>query len=164
MVVPITVIDLHSPTNSPAMSEQAMTSVLPLRRCALTGSAMAVSGTGHHHLPPTLPTMASAYGDKHGQHLAEDDRTRPLLSDAWAENLCQCWSNNPPNANVIDATRRLYEAGVDVLAATDAVTVGVPGTVHGVSMHGELNCWRRRRNPAAARCGRQLCCPPGVSA
>lgn len=34
---------------------------------------------------PTLSTMASAYGDKHGQHLAEDDRTRPLLSDAWAE-------------------------------------------------------------------------------
>ncbi|GAA3131279.1 hypothetical protein GCM10020255_005080 [Rhodococcus baikonurensis] len=41
-------------------------------------------------------------------------------------------------ANVIDATRRLYEAGVDVLAGTDAAAVGVPGTAHGVSMHGEL--------------------------
>ncbi len=90
---------------------------------------------------PTLSTLASVYGDKHGQHLAEDDRTRPLLSDAWAENLCQCWhlTNPGSTANVIDATRRLYEAGVDVLAATDAVTVGVqPGTAHGVSMHGEL--------------------------
>lgn len=89
---------------------------------------------------PTLSAMASAYGDKHGQHLAEDDRARPLLSDAWAENLCQCWhlTNPGSTANVIDATRRLYEAGVDVLAATDAVTVGVPGTAHGVSMHGEL--------------------------
>jgi imidazolonepropionase-like amidohydrolase len=89
---------------------------------------------------PTLSTMASAYGDKHGQHLAEDDRTRPLLSDAWAENLCQCWhlTNPGSTANVIDATRRLYEAGVDVLAGTDAAAVGVPGTAHGVSMHGEL--------------------------
>nr|ACU80554.1 organophosphorus insecticide hydrolase [Arthrobacter sp. scl-2] len=89
---------------------------------------------------PTLSTMASVYGDKHGQHLAEDDRTRPLLSDAWAENLCQCWhlTNPGSTANVIDATRRLYEAGVDVLAGSDAITVGVPGTAHGVSMHGEL--------------------------
>lgn len=90
---------------------------------------------------PTLSVMASVYGDKPGQHLAEDDRARPLLSDAWAENLCQCWhlTNPGSTANVIDATRRLYEAGVDVLAATDAAAVGVqPGTAHGVSMHGEL--------------------------
>lgn len=89
---------------------------------------------------PTLSALASVYGDKHGQHLAEDDRARPLLSDAWAENLCQCWhlTNPGSTANVIDATRRLYEAGVDVLAASDAITVGVPGTAHGVSMHGEL--------------------------
>ena len=89
---------------------------------------------------PTLSTMSALHGDKHGQHLAEDDRARSKMSEDWAENLCQCWDFPAPGAtaNAIDITRRLYDAGVDVLAGTDAVTVGVPGTAHGVSMHGEL--------------------------
>lgn len=88
----------------------------------------------------TLSTMFPFHGDKHGQHLAEDVRARPMMSDAWAKNLCECWNVPAPGSTAIaiDITQRLYQAGVDILAGTDAATVGVPGTAHGVSMHGEL--------------------------
>ena len=33
----------------------------------------------------------------------------------------------------------LHRGGVEVLAGTDAAAIGVPGTAHGVSLHGELS-------------------------
>jgi imidazolonepropionase-like amidohydrolase len=88
----------------------------------------------------TLTTMASIHGEQHGTHLAADERARPLISDDWAENLCHDWNFPSPGslANAVDCIQRLYAAGVDILAGTDATVVGVPGTAHGVSMHGEL--------------------------
>ena len=39
----------------------------------------------------------------------------------------------------MQATGRLHHAGVPLLAGTDAADVGVLGTAHGVSLHGELS-------------------------
>ena len=38
----------------------------------------------------------------------------------------------------LDATIALHRAGVPILAGTDAAGVGVLGTAHGISLHGEL--------------------------
>jgi imidazolonepropionase-like amidohydrolase len=38
----------------------------------------------------------------------------------------------------MDTIRALHQAGVTILAGTDTAWIGVPGTAHGVSLHGEL--------------------------
>jgi imidazolonepropionase-like amidohydrolase len=89
---------------------------------------------------PTLSTMGSLAGDLTGEDLAHDPRTAGLIPDDWRGNLCRCWELGSPSslANAVQATRRLHEAGVDILAGTDAADVGVFGTAHGASLHGEL--------------------------
>ncbi|QBJ95589.1 amidohydrolase family protein [Rhodococcus sp. ABRD24] len=91
-------------------------------------------------ITPTLSTVGSLASDIDGTHLANDDRARPLIPASWRENLCQCWHLGSPGSidHAIEATRRMHEAGVDILAGTDAASIGVVGTAHGVSMHGEL--------------------------
>lgn len=91
-------------------------------------------------ITPTLSTVGSLASDIDGTHLANDDRARPLIPASWHENLCQCWHLGSPGSidHAIEATRRMHEAGVDILAGTDAAGIGVVGTAHGVSMHGEL--------------------------
>ncbi|UOT01342.1 amidohydrolase family protein [Rhodococcus opacus] len=91
-------------------------------------------------ITPTLSTVGSLASDIDGTHLANDDRARPLIPASWRENLCQCWHLGSPGSidHAIEATRRMHEAGVDILAGTDAAGIGVVGTAHGVSMHGEL--------------------------
>ncbi|EKT78775.1 imidazolonepropionase-like amidohydrolase [Rhodococcus percolatus] len=91
-------------------------------------------------ITPTLSTVGSLASDIDGTHLANDDRARPLIPASWRENLCQCWQLGSPGSigHAIEATRRMHEAGVDILAGTDAAGIGVVGTAHGVSMHGEL--------------------------
>lgn len=89
---------------------------------------------------PTLSTMGSLASDIDGAHLAHDDRARDLIPDPWIDNLCQCWHLESPGRleHALEATRRLHEAGVDILAGTDSAGIGLPGTAHGVSLHGEL--------------------------
>jgi len=91
-------------------------------------------------ITPTLSTVGSLASDIDGTHLANDDRARALIPASWRENLCRCWHIGSPGSidHAIEATRRMHEAGVDILAGTDAAGIGVPGTAHGVSMHGEL--------------------------
>ncbi len=40
--------------------------------------------------------------------------------------------------HAMDATAALRQAGVTILAGSDAGYIGIPGTAHGVSVHGEL--------------------------
>lgn len=89
---------------------------------------------------PTLSTVGSLASDIDGSHLAHDDRARDLIPPSWVTNLCQCWHLGSPGKleNALEATRALHEAGVDILAGTDAAGIGIFGTAHGVSMHGEL--------------------------
>jgi len=89
---------------------------------------------------PTLSTVGSITSEIDGTNLAQDERARELITEPWKQNLCECWHLGSPGAldYGLDATQRMYAAGVDVLAGTDAAGIGVVGTAHGVSLHGEL--------------------------
>ncbi|MEB3023145.1 amidohydrolase family protein [[Mycobacterium] crassicus] len=90
---------------------------------------------------PTLCTMGSMAGDITGEAVAHDPRTEGLIPADWRNNMCQCWQFGSPSslANASQATGRLHEAGVRILAGTDAADVGVLGTAHGASLHAELD-------------------------
>ncbi len=89
---------------------------------------------------PTLSTMGSLTGEITGEDLAHDDRVRGLVPADWHRNLCRCWQLRSPGRlkHALDATIALHRAGVPILAGTDAAGVGVVGTAHGISLHGEL--------------------------
>nr|pir aryldialkylphosphatase (EC 3.1.8.1) - Nocardia sp. (strain B-1) [Nocardia sp.]AAA25371.1 organophosphate acid anhydrase [Mycobacterium sp.] len=89
---------------------------------------------------PTLSTVGSLASDIDGSHLAHDPRAEELIPAEWKQNLCQCWHLGSPGSvdHALAATKALHDAGVEILAGTDATCVGVAGTAHGISMHGEL--------------------------
>lgn len=89
---------------------------------------------------PTLSVLQSLHGHTCAAHFTSDDRAKPYLTDSWSDNLLESWHVPAPGSFDFgkNVTRRLYEAGVDVLGGTDVCTPGVPGIAHGVSMHGEL--------------------------
>ncbi|GHH88723.1 imidazolonepropionase [Streptomyces sulfonofaciens] len=89
---------------------------------------------------PTLSTLASLTSQHLGAALADDPRVAGKLPPAWDENLrgdFNTYRTGDFNAAVasVDALR---QAGVPVLAGTDASHLGAPGMAHGVSLHGEL--------------------------
>ena len=90
---------------------------------------------------PTLVTLGSMASELTGQAVADDDRARRFIPDAWHQNLCTCWQLGSPStlANAKLATGALHRAGVRIVAGTDAADVGVLGTAHGVSLHQELS-------------------------
>jgi imidazolonepropionase-like amidohydrolase len=87
---------------------------------------------------PTLSVIASIAGAGAGQALEGDARLQPWLDAAQRESLKGGFG---PVAHpeylerALRSVRRLHQAGVAVLAGTDA---GNPGTAHGASLHGEL--------------------------
>jgi imidazolonepropionase-like amidohydrolase len=89
---------------------------------------------------PTLVTMGSLAGDLTGQAIADDNRVSRWLAPEWRQNLCACWQLSSPSslANAKRVTAALHNAGVPLLAGTDAADVGVYGTAHGASLHQEL--------------------------
>lgn len=89
---------------------------------------------------PTLSTLGSLTGDISGQALAEDPRANELIPRDWQDNLCRCWDLGSPGKleYSLEATRLLRQAGVPILLGTDSACVGIFGTAHGVSVHGEL--------------------------
>lgn len=87
---------------------------------------------------PTLSVLASMAQDDSGKALAADARLTPWLTLEQASTLGATFPGAPKPKVLADAianVRALHEAGVDVLAGTDA---GNPGTAHGAGMHGEL--------------------------
>ncbi|HUY19327.1 MAG TPA: amidohydrolase family protein [Candidatus Binataceae bacterium] len=89
---------------------------------------------------PTLSTMGSLTGELSGEDLAHDGRAQGLVPADWHRNLCRCWQLNSPGKlkHGLDATLALHRARVPILAGTDAAAIGVVGTAHGISLHGEL--------------------------
>ena len=88
---------------------------------------------------PTLGVIESASGVATGASLAAGSPFTPFLT---AEEKVALNGAFPARANspyrlqhAIDATRALHEAGVTILAGTDAPN---PGTSHGASLHREL--------------------------
>lgn len=88
---------------------------------------------------PTLSVLESACGIAGSVSLAEDPRLAPYLSQAEKDHLKKPFSRPSPLKDRFgfaqQAVRQLKEAGVDVLAGTDAPN---PGNAHGPSMHREL--------------------------
>ncbi|WP_033296026.1 amidohydrolase family protein [Amycolatopsis jejuensis] len=87
---------------------------------------------------PTLTVIASITGQP--TELAEDPRVRPKLTPAWLDNLSGAIATSPPEnfGNALATLAALREAGVDILAGTDAAHLGAPGMAHGASLHDEL--------------------------
>ncbi len=89
---------------------------------------------------PTLSVLASVQGSDEGVALAQVPHFAARLSAAQRSQLQARYPRRaglPDNllANAKASVRRLHQAGVAILAGTDA---GNPGTAHGVSMHGEM--------------------------
>jgi imidazolonepropionase-like amidohydrolase len=87
---------------------------------------------------PTLATIDNTLGEPGGAAVAGDPRLAEALGDAWVRRLTSGapgWHGRqmPPYSRAEDNVRRLADAGVTLLAGTDA-----PGTVFGASLHREL--------------------------
>ncbi|ROZ84378.1 amidohydrolase family protein [Gordonia sp. OPL2] len=89
---------------------------------------------------PTLVTLGSLAGEHTGETLAADPRAEGLLPAEWRENLQACWHLGGPSRldYSIEAARQLHAAGVPLLMGTDAASIGVVGTAHGISVHAEM--------------------------
>ena len=89
---------------------------------------------------PTLATIENTLGEPGGAAVAGDPRLAETLGDAWTHRLTEGaprWHGRemPPYSRAEDNVRRLADAGVTLLAGTDAPN---PGTVFGASLHREL--------------------------
>jgi imidazolonepropionase-like amidohydrolase len=89
---------------------------------------------------PTLSTLASIIGQDFGAQLAGDPRVGSRLPKAWMDNLSGSFDRYPQGnfSAALKAVGALFNAGVPILAGTDAAHLGAPGMAHGISMHGEL--------------------------
>lgn len=87
---------------------------------------------------PTLSVLASFSGAGEGASLAADPRLDPALTAEQRATLAARIPGVPRNDRLeqaIASVRALHEAGVSILAGSDAPN---PGTAHGASLHGEL--------------------------
>lgn len=93
----------------------------------------------HAFVVPTLTVIESTSGTGSGTSLTEDARLKSFLSSEEARNLRASFpkrENSPIKMeHAFAAVRQLKEAGVPILAGTDAPN---PGTTHGASIHREL--------------------------
>ncbi|MEV7239241.1 amidohydrolase family protein [Streptomyces sp. NPDC051020] len=89
---------------------------------------------------PTLTTLAAITGQPAGAELAADPRVRSKVEPVWLESLTRVRGSVPSEnfAFALATVAALREAGVDVLAGTDASAPQVPGLAHGASLHDEL--------------------------
>lgn len=100
------------------------------------GRLLAEKGT---FVIPTLTVLEGACGVPSGASLATDPRLAPYLSEADAQALRTAFPpgffSDPSYGAAEEAVRLCKEAGVPILAGTDAPN---PGTLHGASIHREL--------------------------
>ena len=88
---------------------------------------------------PTLSVTESTTGVASGESLTKDARLSSFINATERTSLGGKFPNRPGSkenlANAFGATKLLYDAGVPILAGTDAPN---PGTAHGASLHREL--------------------------
>lgn len=90
---------------------------------------------------PTLTVLdtVTAGGGGGGAQLAQDEDLRPFLSSDQAGRLRAVFGKREPQkerfAKIQGVVRDLHEAGVPILAGSDAPN---PGTAHGISVHREM--------------------------
>ncbi|GGQ22417.1 amidohydrolase family protein [Streptosporangium pseudovulgare] len=78
-----------------------------------------------------------------GSSLTEDPRVGSRLNEAWTNTLNSSYNRYPQGEldDVLASVKALHDAGVDLLAGTDAAPLPLPflgGVVHGASVHQEL--------------------------
>jgi len=99
---------------------------------------------------PTL-SVIDQFGPGSGPTLVQDSKLRSLLDSEQRQALSKPFrrrlNSEQCRANAELSVRRLYAAGVPVLAGSDA---GNPGTAHGTSLHGELQLLVRAGLPPGA--------------
>jgi imidazolonepropionase-like amidohydrolase len=100
---------------------------------------IATAGANHIAITPTLTIIAAVGGKTTGPELAKDPRFAPYIL-GWAANIL----NITLPQKVVErhqyeyaqaAVKALHDAGITILAGTDAPN---PGTGYGASMHAEL--------------------------
>jgi imidazolonepropionase-like amidohydrolase len=99
---------------------------------------------------PTLTVVESTTGTASGKALPDDPRLDPFLRADEVENLRKSFPGHGKLdfQNALAAVRQLAQAGVPILAGTDAPN---PGTAHGASLHRELELLvRAGLSPTAA--------------
>ncbi len=88
---------------------------------------------------PTLSVTGSLAGADEGKKLADDADLREYLtltqSNALKASFPPQWQNPKVLDNALASVKLFHDAGIPLLAGTDA---GNPSTAHGVSLHGEL--------------------------
>lgn len=86
---------------------------------------------------PTLTVVESTTGEASGKSLATDPHLSPYLKAEEIDTLGRAFPKRETLklANAFAAVRQLHQAGVPILAGTDAPN---PGTAHGASLHREL--------------------------
>ncbi len=88
---------------------------------------------------PTLSVSGSLAGAGEGKALASDAQLQDYLtkpqSSALNASFPKQWLNPKVLENSLASAKLLHDAGIPILAGTDA---GNPSTTHGASMHGEL--------------------------
>jgi len=88
---------------------------------------------------PTLATIENVLGEPGGAAVAGDPRIAEILEDSWARRLTSGAAGRrqgmPPYSRAEENVGRLLDAGVTILAGTDAPN---PGTVFGASLHREM--------------------------
>ncbi|MGH7563333.1 MAG: CIA30 family protein [Gemmatimonadota bacterium] len=97
-----------------------------------------VAGEGAFVIP-TLTVLEGVSGKPSGAGLVDDPRLGPFLEPAVAANLGRAFPVRPdrqPDYQAgVEAARQLDQAGVPILAGSDAPN---PGTTHGASLHREM--------------------------
>lgn len=107
---------------------------------AVADPALLASATaGNAFVVPILSVIAGYQRADAGAALAADARLQSRLTSSQKASLGARFPAHmaafPALDRALQSTRRLHEAGVTILAGTDA---GNPGTAHGASLHGEL--------------------------
>jgi imidazolonepropionase-like amidohydrolase len=94
---------------------------------------------------PTLATIENIFGELGSAAVIGDPRLAEMLGDVWLHRLSSGVPRRhsravPHYSRAKDSVRRLADAGVTLLAGTDAPN---PGTVFGASLHRELELFVR---------------------
>ena len=87
---------------------------------------------------PTLAVIAMVNGKSTGPELIDDPDLGPRLTPAATTNLRQDFGTSSPLFDLdkaLDTVKLLHDAGVPILAGSDAPN---PGTAHGASVHAEM--------------------------
>ncbi len=89
---------------------------------------------------PTIVAGASTIGDSDSREFVKDPRVSSKLSQDWIDSLGKHIATYPKGKTeyLLKAVKALHDAGVDILAGSDASQPAVGGMTHGASLHHEL--------------------------